>query len=49
MRQYPNFNGWQRVVEQLIVAYKNNQQPHLAEEFQRVYDQKKREEATGVN
>lgn len=49
MREYPNFNGWQRVVEQLIVAYKNNQQPHLAEEFQRVYDEKKKEMKMGLN
>lgn len=41
MKEYPNFEGWERVVTKLIVAYRKNQQPHLAEEFQRVYDQKK--------
>lgn len=49
MREYPNFEGWERVIEKLIVAYKNNQQPLLAEEFQRVYDEKKEEMKTGLN
>jgi outer membrane protein assembly factor BamD len=49
MREYPNFGGWQRVIEKLIVAYRNNQQPHLADEFQRVYEQKKSDMASGLN
>ncbi len=49
MRQFPNFEGWERVVEKLIVAYRFNQQPHLADEFQRVYAEKKQELAASLN
>lgn len=49
MREYPNFEGWQRVIEKLIAAYRLNQQPHLADEFQRVYDEKKNDMASGLN
>jgi len=38
MQQYPNFNGWKKVVERLIEAYRFNQQQSLAEELQRVYE-----------
>jgi outer membrane protein assembly factor BamD len=40
MENYPNFKGWKKVVEKLIASYEKNQQPHLAHEFQRVYESK---------
>ncbi len=49
MENYPNFEGWQKVVEKLILAYEKNQQPHLAGEFQRVYDSKLKAEADPQN
>lgn len=47
MKEYPNFDGWKRVVEKLITAYRKNQQPQLADEFQRVYEQKLKQISSG--
>ncbi len=50
MHNYPNYKGWKKVVENLIIAYKKNQQPHLAKEFQRVYETKSgRDSSSGIN
>lgn len=38
LREYPNFGAWDKVVNQLIVAYRKNQQPGLADELERVYN-----------
>ena len=43
MKQYPNYKGWEEVVENLIEAYRKNQQPNLADELARVLDIKKAE------
>lgn len=40
LRNYPNFHRWEAVVQQLIKAYHKNQQPELADELQRVYEER---------
>ncbi|MGK0289230.1 MAG: outer membrane protein assembly factor BamD [bacterium] len=40
LRKYPNFSNTKVVVQKLIKTYKKNQQPQLATELERVYQEK---------
>lgn len=46
MENYPNFRRNQTVAEKLIDAYRKNQQPHLADELERVYKERFQEDVS---